>query len=116
MPHNHLPQGLIEGAQALGAALAPAAIGATVSQAFKRGISYGERLTQILVGILVSYFVGGGLVAFFQAEGFVAQAITFVVAMIAYEATPRFIQNAADAVAQLPAALRDKLLGKKDSQ
>lgn len=112
--HNHLPPELVEGARAFGAALGPAALGATVSQAYKRGLRWGERLVQMLVGILVSYFAGGGLVAFFGAEGFAAQAITFVVAMIAYEAVPGFIRNAADVVAAIPGAIRDRYLHGKD--
>lgn len=114
---NHLPPELVDGLaavadgfRAIGAALAPAALGATVSQAYKRGLNWAERLVQFLVGILVSYFVGGGLVEFFGAEGFAAQAITFTVALIAYEAVPGFIRNAADVVASIPGAIRDRFL------
>jgi hypothetical protein len=116
MPHSHLPPEFVDAARAAGAALGPAAIGATVSQAFKRGLSWAERLTQIMVGIIVSYFVGGALAAIFAPGPFVSQAISFVVAMIAYEATPKFIQNAADVVGQLPAVLRDRFLTKKDGK
>jgi hypothetical protein len=114
MSDFHLPPSIVETAQAAGSALAPAAIGAAVSQAFKRGLTYGERLAQILVGIVVSYFAAGAIVAIFGAQGFVAQAISFAVGMIAYEATPRFIQNAAETVGSLPAVLRSRYLGEAE--
>ncbi|HEX8583066.1 MAG TPA: hypothetical protein VF680_01485 [Allosphingosinicella sp.] len=116
MAHPHFPHELVEAAQATGSALMPAAIGATVSQAFKRGLSYGERLIQILVGICVSYFAGGAINAIFEPSPLVAQAVTFVFAMVAYEATPKFIHNATEVLGQLPAELRDRFLKKKDDK
>lgn len=113
MADLHIPSEVVEGARTLGTALGPAAIGATCSQAFKRGLRWTERLIQILVGTFVSYFVGGAIVAAFTPEPFLVQSIGFVLGMIAYEATPRFIHNAADVAAQLPAALRDRFLGRK---
>jgi len=112
MPSPHLPSEVIETVSTAGSALGPAAIGAAVSQAFKRGLTYSERLIQMTVGICVSYFVGGALNAIFQPSPFVAQAISFVFAMVAYEATPGFISNAAQALAGLPWAIRDRVLDK----
>lgn len=114
--HNHLPPELVDAARAAGAALGPAAIGATVAQAFKRGLRWTERLVQITVGICVSYFVGGAIVALYSPTPFVGQSISFVVAMIAYEATPKFIHRAADFVAAIPGELRQRLFTGKDGK
>lgn len=83
-------------------ALIPAAIGSAISQAYKKGLSWGERLMQWVVGICVSWFVTGAVDSFWHPNDFMKQAIGFVVAMIAFEAAPNFIRSASDAVGKLP--------------
>lgn len=83
-------------------ALIPAAIGSAVSQAYKKGLSWGERLLQWIVGISVSWFVTGAVEATFQPNDYVKQAIGFVVAMIAFDAAPQFMRSAIDLVGKLP--------------
>lgn len=83
-------------------ALVPAAIGSAVSQAYKKGLSWGERLLQWLVGISVSWFVTLAVEAIWSPGEYLKQAVSFVVAMIAFEAAPKFIRSAGDAIAKLP--------------
>lgn len=116
MADFHIPPAIIETAQAAGSALGPAAIGAAVSQAYKRGLSYGERLIQMTVGICVSYFAGLAIAEIFAPGPFLAQAIAFALAMVAYEATPRFTTRSVDVIGELPARFADKALPKKDDR
>lgn len=82
--------------------LFPAAIGAAVSQAYKKGLSWGERLIQSAVGICVSVFVTNAVGSIWEPNKFVEQGLGFVFGMIAFEAVPGFIRSATDAVAKLP--------------
>jgi hypothetical protein len=91
--------------------LAPGAIGAAVGMAWKRGMTWRERFVQLAVGACVSWFIARAIGAIFPGWGdFVVQAIAFTLGMIAFEATPKFITAAADAVATLPARLADRIL------
>lgn len=91
--------------QAAAAALAPAAIGSAVAQAWRPGLSWKQRLLQWIVGICVSYYVTLGATEVFNLTPFAAQACGFVIAMIAFEITPQFIRAAGDLAAELPARL-----------
>lgn len=95
--------------QAAAAALAPAALGSAVAQAWRPGLSWKQRLLQWLVGICVSYYVTLGATEIFNLTPFVAQACGFVIAMIAFEVTPLFIRAAGDLMAELPALLKARL-------
>lgn len=108
----------VEIANALGtfaSALAPAAIGAAVAQAWEKGLSWSQRLTQWGVGICVSYYVNMGVTAWLRLDPFVAQAVGFVIAMVAFRATPRFIEGVAAAAAALPNGLLAKFGINRDS-
>lgn len=107
---------IIAGLQDAASALAPAAIGAAVGQAWEKGLSFSQRLMQWAIGICVSYYVGGGLEAWLRLDPFVSDAISFVLAMIAFKATPRFIAGGVDVIGALPADLRARLTGKKESE
>jgi|GEM_PF-707407 len=102
---------------ALGAvcqALAPAALGAAVAQAWKTGLSWTQRIVQWLVGICVSYYVTLALGATFRLDPFVAQAVGFVLAMVAFEATPKFIASCSNVVGTLPGDLYARWFGRKE--
>lgn len=86
-------------------ALIPPALGALVSVLFKKGLSWGERLIQIFIGVCVSWFVTGALRSVWDFSDFMAQAVGFVLAMIAFEATPPFIRSAGAAIGKLPDAV-----------
>jgi hypothetical protein len=114
MADFHLPPEIIDGARAIGSTLAPGAVGAAISQAYKPGLKYGQRLVQIMVGIGVSYFASLAIGAIFAPGPLLAQSITFALGMVAYEATPRFMTRTVDVVAELPAWIIEKALSKKD--
>lgn len=92
--------------------LAPGALGAAVGLAHEKGMTWAERVTQFAAGTTVSYFAQGviGAVSPWHLDPFVLQGVGFSAGMVAFKATPRFIQAAADVVAGLPAQLRDRFL------
>jgi hypothetical protein len=116
MASESILQQILAAIQDAATALAPAAIGAAVGQAWEKGLSFSQRLVQWAVGICVSYYVGGGLEAWLRLDPFVSDAISFVLAMLAFKATPRFIAGGVAVAEGLPADLRDRILGpsKKD--
>ena len=97
--------------------LVPAALGAAVSLTYETGLTWGQRAIQMLVGITVSFFVTNLASGIWSLNGYVAQAIGFVMGMIAFKATPKFISSCVTVAAELPGQLRDRLLAffpKKD--
>lgn len=105
---------IADAAQQFLSALMPAAIGAAVGQAWEKGVSWSQRLLQWIVGICVSYYAGLLIVALWDLGPFAADAVSFFLGMVAFKATPRFIQSAVDVVAALPTGIRDWILPKKD--
>lgn len=103
----------IAGLLKLVAALIPAALGAVISQLLQRGIAWRDRFIQVAVGIIVSYYVTLGLVAWLVLDPFVGQAISFVLGMSAYQATPRLIASISEACARLPGLVTDRIAGRK---
>ncbi|HEY4544862.1 MAG TPA: hypothetical protein VIG90_00355 [Pedomonas sp.] len=98
-----------EQTQAAAAALTPAALGSAVSQAWRPGLTWRQRLVQWIVGISVSYYVTLGATEILNLTPFTAQACSFVIAMIAFEVTPLFTRAAGDLVAELPALIKARL-------
>ena len=94
-----------------GAALAPAALGSAVGQAWRPGLSSKQRLVQWVTGICVSYYVTMAASELFDLSPFVAQACGFVIAMIAFEAAPKFTRAASELAAEIPALLKN-LIGR----
>lgn len=93
--------------------LLPAALGAAVSLAYETGLTWSRRFVQMSVGVVVSYFATGALAALWpwgSPDAFVIQAVGFVVGMIAFKATPRFITGCSDAIASAPRAVLDRFL------
>lgn len=95
-------------------ALMPAALGALVAQIHERGLAWRDRLLAMIAGICVSYYVTLGASVWFGLDPFIAQAVGFVLAMIAHKATPRVIDGLASIAADLPALLRDRFLPRKE--
>ena len=108
-----LPAELIQTMIDAASALAPAALGSAVAQAYQRGLSLRDRLVQWAVGICVSHFVTAALAGWFGWNAFVTQGVGFVFGMIAFQATPKFIAGASDMLGTLPAVLRDHFLKRK---
>lgn len=108
---DQLPTDALELVKNLASTLMPAAIGSAVAQAWQKGLSLRDRFIQWAVGICVSYYVTLGISAFFGLGQFAAQAVGFVVAMIAFQSTPRFIAGSGAALEALPGQLKDRLLG-----
>ncbi len=90
--------------------LAPGALGAAVSLAHEKGLSWRDRVIQFAAGTVVSFYAQGAVAALFDLDPFVLQGIGFSAGMVAFKSTPRFIASAADVIAGLPAAIRDRIL------
>ncbi|MES2042601.1 MAG: hypothetical protein V4475_01930 [Pseudomonadota bacterium] len=112
MDDKHLPQ-LFETALTFLAGLTPAALGAAVSLAYEKGLTWRDRFIQFAVGVCVSYFFGGVIAALWPwkpINPFVLQGITFTLGMIAFKATPQLISSCSDAIGGLPVLVRDRLI------
>jgi hypothetical protein len=111
---------IIDPALAFLVGLSPAALGAAVSLAYEKGLTWTERFVQFAVGTCVSFFVSRAIGGMVKLDPFVLQGIGFTVGMIAFKAAPKFISSCSDVVATLPAGLRDAILSwfpkKKDEQ
>jgi len=90
--------------------LVPSALGATVSMLVDDGITWGKMFARLWVGIVVSYFVKGALVALLSLHPFVVDAISFLTGMVAYKSAPGFIAGCSAAIAEAPGLIRDRLL------
>lgn len=97
--------------------LMPAALGAAVSLAYEPGLTWSRRFTQMSVGIVVSYFATGVIRVLWPwgvPDPFVIQAVSFVLGMIAFKATPKFIAGLSERVTDIPAAFFDRFFPRKD--
>lgn len=90
--------------------LVPSALGATVSMLVDDGITWGKMFARLWVGIVVSYFVKGALVALLSLHPFVVDAISFLTGMVAYKSAPGFIAGCSAAIGEAPGLIRDRLL------
>ena len=95
-------------------ALVPAALGAAVSLAYESGLTWSRRFVQMGVGIVVSYFSTNAIGALVALSPFVLQAVGFVVGMIAFKATPRFIAKISDRLPDAADAVLDRILPRKN--
>lgn len=99
--------------------LVPGALGAAVSLAWEKGLSWTDRFVQFSVGVVVSYFAGGVIGALWPwkpIDPFVLQGVTFTLGMVAFRAAPRMASNLVDVLAELPGALRFFIPKRKDGQ
>lgn len=113
---SKLPDEIMTGLASFASALAPAAIGAAVAQAWEKGLSWSQRLVQWVVGICVSHYVTGGVSSWLHLDTFVAQAIGFVLAMVAFRATPAFIAASVTAASSVPGRFVDRVAPKGDAE
>lgn len=90
--------------------LTPAALGAAVSLAYEKGLTWSERFTQFSVGIIVSWFASRAIGALMTLDPFVLQAVTFTLGMIAFKTVPKLISSFSDTIASLPSDFRERLL------
>lgn len=98
------------------ATLLPGALGSAVAQLWEPAMSWSQRLIQWGTGIIVSHYVSDGVGAWLHLDPSVAQAIGFVIGLIAFRATPAFIAAAVSAASALPGGLLAKLgLSKGDA-
>lgn len=102
-----------EAGAALLANLTPSLIGSAVAQVWKPGLNWRHRFVQWIVGSTVSYYATVAIISLTGWNEFVAQSLAFGIALVAFDATPRLIAAVADVVADLPARLSDRFLGKK---
>ncbi|MBB4618015.1 hypothetical protein [Sphingomonas abaci] len=103
--------------------LVPAALGALISLVFEPDVTWSRRFAQLAVGVTVSYFVTNATAALWPwppLDPYVRQAIGFVVGMVAFRATPKFITGAEETIGRAPGQLLDRVLavlpGRKDAK
>lgn len=112
--NNHpLPPNIAEAVAAAAAALMPSAFGATVAVALKRGVHWTERLLQIFIGVVVSYYVCLAAEELFEFGPFMDQAIAFTSGLLAYDALPRFRDRTVVLIGELPDSVRDLFARKR---
>lgn len=102
---------IIDTLLALLAGLVPGAMGAAVSLAYEKGLTWSEKFTQFAVGTVVSYFARGAIVGLFDLHAFVLDGVGFTCGMIAFRATPRIASATIDALASVPGLVRDRFFG-----
>lgn len=95
--------------------LMPGVAGAAVSLVYEQGLSWSKRVTQMMVGITVSYFARNVANSLTGWDDYLLQAVGFVVGMTAFKATPALIAGLVER-APLLLVLIDRLLGKKESK
>ncbi|MBX9860635.1 MAG: hypothetical protein K2Y20_13760 [Sphingomonas sp.] len=98
------------------ATITPAALGACVSMAYERGLTWGDRFTRLLVGIAVSYFTTRVIDALLLDDPLLLQSVSFTMGMIAYKATPQLTRNITDIVVTIPGWLAKQWLGKSKDE
>ena len=96
-------------------ALVPGALGAAVSLVYEEGLTWSRRITQMMVGITVSYFARTLAHSLTGWDDYLLQAVGFVVGMTAFKATPALIAGIVER-APLLLVLIDRLLGKKEAK
>jgi hypothetical protein len=94
--------------------LTPSLIGSAVAQAWKPALPFRQRFLQWIVGSTVSYYATLGIIAVTDWNGFVAQSIAFAIALTAFDATPRFVRAAGDALVTIPTRIADRYFPPKD--
>lgn len=94
--------------------LAPSLIGAALAQAWKPALPWRQRFIQWIAGSTVSFYASGAIVAVLGWNEFVAQAIAFGIALIAFDATPKICTAATTALAKVPGALVARIFPEKD--
>jgi len=92
----------------------PGAAGAAVSLVYEQGLSWSKRVTQMMVGITVSYFARNMAHSLTGWDDYLLQAVGFVVGMTAFKATPALIAGVVER-APLLLTLADRFL-KKDAK
>lgn len=98
------------------AAITPAALGATVSMAYERGLTWADRFSRLLVGIAVSFFTTRVVDALWLDDPLLLQSVSFTMGMIAYKATPQLAHNLTDIVVALPGTFGSRWLGKSKDE
>ena len=96
-------------------ALVPGALGAAVSLVYEEGLTWSRRITQMMVGITVSYFARNLAHSLTGWDDYLLPAVGFVVGMTAFKATPALIAGIVER-APLLLVLIDRLLGKKEAK
>lgn len=106
---------IAEGIFAFLIALVPGAFGAAVSLVYEEGLTWSRRITQMMVGITVSYFARNLAASLTGWDGYVLQAVGFVVGMTAFKATPALIAGIVERAPML-LNLIDVITGRKGAK
>lgn len=101
---------LAEGLLAFLGSLVPPALGSIVSMLYDPDLTWGQRATQLWVGVVVSYFVQRAAGAVYPFHPFVLQALGFMLGMVAFKTAPGFITGCATAAGELPGIIRDRVV------
>lgn len=112
---NKLVHEVVEAALAFLVALVPGMAGAAVSLVYEEGLTWSRRVTQMMVGITVSYFARNLAASLTGWDGYVLQAVGFVVGMTAFKATPAMIAGIVERAPML-LNLIDVIAGRKGAK
>lgn len=112
---NKLVHEVVEAALAFLAALVPGTAGAAVSLVYEQNLTWTQRVTQMMVGITVSYFARNLAASLTGWDGYVLQAVGFVVGMTAFKATPAMIAGIVERAPML-LNLIDVITGRKGAK
>lgn len=92
------------------AGLVPGAVGAMLGVVFQGALPWTQRLLQFTVGLIVSHYVGGALLALFPDWPTIVQdAIKLGIGMSAFEGARRFRLAAIEVAGQAPKDLWEHL-------
>jgi hypothetical protein len=107
--NDHYPQFLQDTLGFLGG-LVPGAIGAAVGVMFQGALPWTQRLLQFAVGLAVSHYAGGALVALFPDWPTIVQdAVKLGIGMSAFEGAKRFRLSMIEVAGKAPGDLWDRL-------
>lgn len=88
----------------------PSAIGAFLGVVFQGDtLTWTQRILQFTVGLIVSHYVGGWLIDFFDLTGMAADSVKLGFGMSAYEAARRFRTGLIDVAGKAPADIWESI-------
>ena len=109
---NHTHHEFLQDTLGFLAGLVPGAIGAGLGVMFQGAMPWAQRLVQFAVGLVVSHYAGGALLALFPDWPTIVQdAVKLGIGMSAFEGAKRFRIAMIEVAARAPGDLWEHLKG-----